>query len=274
MSIIRDTGDSLDIGCKKFAAPEMLTGEHALVEHIPDDNMTYLRPAELEIECEPRHVVLKAIVVGPKRLDREKYVLENQTNELLESNLQQNGLPKLEIENATQVSSPRRKEVEEKSISLTNEVDKIVFEGNLVENVEILVASFTKDDKDTMNSIKINVHEITEALLKNEESAPSIQKIEKGMNNESGRSTHAIRRGIFAKSSVDRSTGHPAGNKYIKSDMCTMRQYRFLIHPPCGSFVADRRGFPKEIEPDKGSLFMNNRVISNIGNLLSFTNAI
>ncbi|GFR22288.1 hypothetical protein TNCT_65661 [Trichonephila clavata] len=62
MSVLRDTGASLDIGCKKFAAPETLTGEHALVEHIPDNNnMTHLRPAELEIKCEPRHVVSKAV---------------------------------------------------------------------------------------------------------------------------------------------------------------------------------------------------------------------
>ncbi|GFQ75178.1 retrovirus-related Pol polyprotein from transposon 17.6 [Trichonephila clavata] len=183
MSNLRDKGASLDIGCKKFAAPETLTGEHALVEHIPDNNnMTCLRPSELEIECEPRHVVSK-VVVSPKHLGWEKYILENQTNELLESNLEQNGLSKLEIENATQVSNPRRKEVEEKSISLTIEVAKIELEENLVD-VEIRVPSFTKDDKEIMNLIKINVDEVTEALLKSEESAPLIQKIEKGMNNE------------------------------------------------------------------------------------------
>ncbi|GFQ88081.1 hypothetical protein TNCT_706881 [Trichonephila clavata] len=109
MSVLRDTGASLDIGCKKFAAPETLTGEHALVEHIPDNNnMTHVRPAELEIKREPRHVVSKA-VVGPKHVDREKFILENQTIELLESNLEQNGLPKLEIENVTQVSRSAKK---------------------------------------------------------------------------------------------------------------------------------------------------------------------
>ncbi|GFQ86565.1 uncharacterized protein TNCT_685281 [Trichonephila clavata] len=107
MSVLRDTEASLDIGCKKFAAPEMFTEE--------------------------------------------------------------NGLPKLEIANATQVSSPLRKEVEEKSVSLTNEVAEIELEENLVKNVENLVPSFKKDDKDTMNPIKINVDEVTEALLKSEE---------------------------------------------------------------------------------------------------------
>ncbi|GFQ72896.1 uncharacterized protein TNCT_353081 [Trichonephila clavata] len=103
MSVLRDSGASLDISCKKFAAPEMFTGEHASVKHVLNDNMMYLHPVELEIKCEPRHVVSKA-VVGPKHLDREKYILENQTIELLESNLEQNGLPKLEIENAIRLA--------------------------------------------------------------------------------------------------------------------------------------------------------------------------
>ncbi|GFY59779.1 uncharacterized protein TNIN_353041 [Trichonephila inaurata madagascariensis] len=40
--------------------------------------MTYLPPAEREIECELRHVVSKP-VVSPGHLDREKYFLEGNT---------------------------------------------------------------------------------------------------------------------------------------------------------------------------------------------------
>ncbi|GFR02890.1 hypothetical protein TNCT_510901 [Trichonephila clavata] len=121
-----------------------------------------------------------------------------------------------------EVGSPRRK-VEEKSISLTNEVDKIDLEENLDENVENLVPSLKKDDKDTMNPIKMNVVEVTEALLKREESAHLIQKIAKGMNNECSDQEEAplqlvpARLEILMKLNVDISL--PAGNKYIKSDM-------------------------------------------------------
>ncbi|GFU84548.1 RNase H domain-containing protein [Trichonephila clavipes] len=76
--------------------------------------------AGVEIECELRHVASKA-VVSQKHLDQEKYILENQKIELLESNLEQNVLPKLEIENTVQTLSLRRKEVEEKR----NLVEKI-----------------------------------------------------------------------------------------------------------------------------------------------------
>ncbi|GFR08141.1 hypothetical protein TNCT_297431 [Trichonephila clavata] len=76
-----------------------------------------------------------------------------------------------------------------------------------------------------MNPIKIYVVEVTEALLKSEDSAHLIQKIEKGMDNEGSDQEEApkqlvpIRLEIFAKLNVDRVGPLPARNKYIKSDM-------------------------------------------------------
>ncbi|GFS69548.1 hypothetical protein TNCV_3894081 [Trichonephila clavipes] len=70
--VLRETGASLDIGCEKYAAPEMFTGDHASIKHILDNGMTCLRPAELEIECGLGHVVSKP-VVSPVHLDKEKY---------------------------------------------------------------------------------------------------------------------------------------------------------------------------------------------------------
>ncbi|GFX08218.1 uncharacterized protein TNCV_3267091 [Trichonephila clavipes] len=72
MPVLRETGASLDIGCEKYAAPEMFTGEHDSIKYILDNGMTCLRPAELEIECGLGHVVSKP-VVSPVHLDKEKY---------------------------------------------------------------------------------------------------------------------------------------------------------------------------------------------------------
>ncbi|GFV39426.1 uncharacterized protein TNCV_1231251 [Trichonephila clavipes] len=72
MPVLKDTEVSLDIGCEKYAAPEMFTGEHASIKHILDNGMACLRPAELEIECGLGHVVSKP-VVSPVHLDKEKY---------------------------------------------------------------------------------------------------------------------------------------------------------------------------------------------------------
>ncbi|GFS98779.1 hypothetical protein TNCV_753901 [Trichonephila clavipes] len=72
MPVLKDTEASLNIGCEKYAAPEMFTGEHASIKHILDNGMACLRPAELEIECGLGHVVSKP-VVSPVQLDKEKY---------------------------------------------------------------------------------------------------------------------------------------------------------------------------------------------------------
>ncbi|GFX37010.1 uncharacterized protein TNCV_1175101 [Trichonephila clavipes] len=135
MPVLRETGASLDIGCEKYAAPEMFTGEHASIKHILDNGMTCLRPAELEIECGLGHVVSEP-VVSPVHLDKEKYN------------------------------------------------DQFGLGEYLAETEENLVPSLTKEGQDSMNLIKINAYEFIETQQKSKESAPLIQKIENGINNE------------------------------------------------------------------------------------------
>ncbi|GFY58932.1 uncharacterized protein TNIN_380101 [Trichonephila inaurata madagascariensis] len=79
MPVLKDTEASLDLSFEKYAAPEIFTGEHASVKNIHDDTMTYLPPAEREIECELRHVVSKP-VVSPGHLDRKKYFFGGSNN--------------------------------------------------------------------------------------------------------------------------------------------------------------------------------------------------
>ncbi|GFX57310.1 hypothetical protein TNCV_3914741 [Trichonephila clavipes] len=81
--------------------------------------MTCLRPVELEIECGLRHVVSKP-VVSRGHLDGKKYFLEDQTIELLEPDVKQNGLPRPEIVNEIQTRGQQRKEAQ-KSTHLENE---------------------------------------------------------------------------------------------------------------------------------------------------------
>ncbi|GFY77108.1 uncharacterized protein TNIN_107001 [Trichonephila inaurata madagascariensis] len=111
MPVLRYTEASLDKGCENYATPEMFIGEQVSVKDIHDDTMTYLPPAEREIECELRHIVSKPVVC-PGHLNRVKYFLEDQTIELLEPDLEQNGLPRPEIGNEIQTRRQRRKEAE------------------------------------------------------------------------------------------------------------------------------------------------------------------
>ncbi|GFU49296.1 uncharacterized protein TNCV_4122071 [Trichonephila clavipes] len=161
MPVLKDTEASLDIGCEKYAAPEMFTGDHASIKYILDNGMACLRPAELEIECGLGHVVSKP-VVSPVHLDKEKYN------------------------------------------------DQFGLGEYLVETEENLVPSLTKEDQYTMDLIKINAYEFIETQQKGKESAPLIQKIENGINNEVKDQEIApmqlvpVRREIFSKLNVNR----------------------------------------------------------------------
>ncbi|GFV86674.1 uncharacterized protein TNCV_4185271 [Trichonephila clavipes] len=165
MHVLGETGASLDISFEKCAAPEMFTSEQGLVKNIHDDTMTCLQPAEGKIECEPIHVVSKPIV-SPGHLDAEKIFLEDQTIELLEPDLEQNGLPRLEIGNEIQTRRERRKETE-KSTRLENEDDQFRLRECVVEIGEDFVPSFTWEGTDNGNFVKLRDCEVMEARLRN-----------------------------------------------------------------------------------------------------------
>ncbi|GFU49014.1 uncharacterized protein TNCV_2333081 [Trichonephila clavipes] len=180
MPILRETGASLDIGFEKCAAPEMFKGEQGLVKHIHDDTMTCLQRAERKIECEPVQVVSKPIV-SPGHLNGEKYFLEDQTIELLEPDLEENGLPRPEIGNDTQTRRQRKKEIE-KSTCLENESDQFRLRECVVENGE--VPSFTGECTDNGNLVKSRDWEVMEAQMRSEESVALIRGTENGASDE------------------------------------------------------------------------------------------
>ncbi|GFS99765.1 uncharacterized protein TNCV_1095741 [Trichonephila clavipes] len=170
------------MGFKNYAAPEIFTGGHTSIKHILDDGMTCLRPTELEIECGLGHMISKP-VVNRGHLDGEKYFLEDQTIELLEPDLEQNGLPRPEIGNEIQTRRQRRKEAE-KNTCLENEDNQFRLRECVVENGENFVPSFTGEGTDNRNLVKLSDCEVMEAQLRNEESVPLIQEIENNANDD------------------------------------------------------------------------------------------
>ncbi|GFY78578.1 retrovirus-related Pol polyprotein from transposon 297 [Trichonephila inaurata madagascariensis] len=83
MSILRDTGATVDVICQKYVDRDRMKGEHVWVRHLLDDHMTCLPVAEVEIECDLGTVTSKAAVIG-NHLDQGRYILGNQTAALLQ----------------------------------------------------------------------------------------------------------------------------------------------------------------------------------------------
>ncbi|GFU20214.1 retrovirus-related Pol polyprotein from transposon 17.6 [Trichonephila clavipes] len=52
MSILRDTGATVDVICQKYVDRDRMIGEQVWVRHLLDDHMTCLPVAEVDIECD------------------------------------------------------------------------------------------------------------------------------------------------------------------------------------------------------------------------------
>ncbi|GFY00136.1 uncharacterized protein TNCV_1342341 [Trichonephila clavipes] len=273
MPVLKDIEASLDISYEKYAAPEMFTGEHASIKHILDNGMTCLRPAELELSVDwdtwsQSHVVRSR---SPGHLNGGKYFLEDQTIELLEPDLEQNGLPRPEIGNDTQTRRQRKKA--EKSTRLENENDQFRLRECVVENGEDFVPSFTGEGTDNGNLVKLSACEIIEAQLRSEESAHLIRGTENGASDEASDQEGAsmqlipVRHKVSTELYVDRVGPLPVipGHKHILSDLCMSPRYHESV-PMISISQSDiastplveallqtfrRRGFPKEIQTDE-----------------------
>ncbi|GFX16129.1 retrovirus-related Pol polyprotein from transposon 412 [Trichonephila clavipes] len=89
MSILRDTGATVNVICQKYVDRNRMKGEHVCVRHLLDDHMTCLPVAEVDIECdlgterEGERVTSKAAVIG-NHLDQGRCIVVNRTAALLQ----------------------------------------------------------------------------------------------------------------------------------------------------------------------------------------------
>ncbi|GFU40121.1 SCAN box domain-containing protein [Trichonephila clavipes] len=82
MPILRDTGATLDLICKKYVKPSMFINETVWIR-TPLEKLECLPMAEIELDCVFGHVITKAAVLRDS-LDQVKYLLGNKTAALFE----------------------------------------------------------------------------------------------------------------------------------------------------------------------------------------------
>ncbi|GFW43579.1 SCAN box domain-containing protein [Trichonephila clavipes] len=78
MPILRDTGATLDLICKKYVKPSMLINETVWIRTPLEETAVCLPMAEVELDCVFGHVITKVAVLRDS-LDQGKYLLENKT---------------------------------------------------------------------------------------------------------------------------------------------------------------------------------------------------
>ncbi|GFT86967.1 SCAN box domain-containing protein [Trichonephila clavipes] len=81
--ILRDTGATLDLICKKYVKPSMIINETVWIRTPLEETAVCLPMAEVELDCVFGHVITKAAVLRDS-LDQGKYLLGNKTAALFE----------------------------------------------------------------------------------------------------------------------------------------------------------------------------------------------
>ncbi|GFV93170.1 SCAN box domain-containing protein [Trichonephila clavipes] len=83
MPVLRDTGATLDLICKKYVQPSMFINETVWIRNPLEETAVCLPMAEVELDCVFGHVITKAAVLRDS-LDQGKYLLGNKTAALFE----------------------------------------------------------------------------------------------------------------------------------------------------------------------------------------------
>ncbi|GFY14235.1 retrovirus-related Pol polyprotein from transposon 412 [Trichonephila clavipes] len=83
MPILRDTGETFDLICKKYVKPSMFTNETVRIRTLLEETAVCLPMSEVELDCVFGHVITKAAVLRGS-LDQGKYFLGNKTGALFE----------------------------------------------------------------------------------------------------------------------------------------------------------------------------------------------
>ncbi|GFU62785.1 SCAN box domain-containing protein [Trichonephila clavipes] len=83
MPLLRDTGATLDLICKKYVKPSMFINGTVWIRTLLEETAVCLPMAEVELDCVFGHVITKAAVLRDS-LDQGKNLLRNKTAALFE----------------------------------------------------------------------------------------------------------------------------------------------------------------------------------------------
>ncbi|GFV87930.1 SCAN box domain-containing protein [Trichonephila clavipes] len=126
MPILRDTGATLDLICKKYVKPSMFINETVWIRTPLEEIAVFLPMAEVELDCVFGHVITKAAVLRDL-LHKGKYLLGNTTAALFEE-VKTNTEIQVYMVNAVETRS--QKKLTEESKQDLNMSEEIIPESN------------------------------------------------------------------------------------------------------------------------------------------------
>nr|XP_042901807.1 uncharacterized protein LOC122270040 [Parasteatoda tepidariorum] len=172
MPVLRDSGATIDIICRKYVTPDMFTGETVWVQQPLDEGPTYLPLAKVSISGQLGDIVSKAAVVRSE-LDKGRYLLGNRTAARL-SNLQMTPMQISEL-NAVNTRSQTRLKAENEEYEQQNSNDSENSSEQNNKNQEIILEE--KDDEPVLETDAVcsEIEEILPTLNANSDELSLIQ---------------------------------------------------------------------------------------------------
>ncbi|GFW38934.1 SCAN box domain-containing protein [Trichonephila clavipes] len=119
MPILRDTGVTLGLICKKYVKPSMFINETVWIRTPLKETAVYLPMAEVELDCVFGHVITKAAVLRDS-LDQGKYLLANKTAALFEE-VKKNKEIQVHMVNAVETRSQKLTEESKQDLNMSEE---------------------------------------------------------------------------------------------------------------------------------------------------------
>ncbi|GBN69290.1 hypothetical protein AVEN_147376-1 [Araneus ventricosus] len=208
MPILRDTGATVDVVCQKYVNRNRMTGEHVWVKHIFDDHMTCLPVAQIDVECDLGRVTTKAVVVEDK-LDQGRYILVNQTADLLKE-INESSKLHSEIVNAVVTGSKGRKLENDKGL-LEEQINTEIYDEEILgygENqAECMVNDEVLPKADLSDSLKKLIEVDSSNFIEEQQKSKELALLFELVKTKGNQTNFDVKNGVLVRKKINKLGG-------------------------------------------------------------------
>ncbi|CAL1290941.1 unnamed protein product [Larinioides sclopetarius] len=204
MPILRDTGATVDVICQKYVNSNRMTGEHVWVKHIFDDHMTCLPVAQIDVEYGLGRVTTKAVVVEDK-LDQGRYILGNQTADLLKIIDKSKNLNFASV-NAV-VTRSKTEQLRNDTNSLDEQINTEICEERIMEESEDEENEEVLPKADICNSLKNIIKVDSKTLIEEQQKSKELTTLLESIKTKGEKTNFDVKNGVLVRKKINKLGG-------------------------------------------------------------------
>nr|XP_042908923.1 uncharacterized protein LOC122271498 [Parasteatoda tepidariorum] len=217
MPVLRDSGATIDIICRKYVTPDMFTGETVWIQQPLDEGPTCLPLAKVSISGQFGDIVTKAAVVRSE-LNKGRYLLGNRTAARL-SNLQMTPMQISELnavntrsqarlkaeneeyeqQNSNDTENSSEQDNKNQEIILDEKDDEPVLETDAVSSEMEEILPTLNANSDELSLIQVDHDEFVKAQQESAELKSVFKTVEEGIQNQNSKHRYLVERKLLFK---------------------------------------------------------------------------